>query len=159
MRVRFGGITSDAIDEKLADAAMHYADAERAEASLLEARALDPSCLPVYFALYKFYFYQSRLQEAEAITLQALLASARQADIPEDWQQLSAHTIDWSDIRAPQHFYLFSLKALAFIRLRRGEADQANALLRKIEELDPRDSVGASVIRTLAAAAGKLDHA
>jgi hypothetical protein len=50
----------------------------------------------------------------------------------------------------PQHFYLFTLKALAFIRLRLGRPGESLALLNKLSELDPGDSVGSSVIRDLA---------
>jgi hypothetical protein len=46
-------------------------------------------------------------------------------------------------------FYHFSLKALAFIRLRRGDAEESLALLAKLAEIDPNDQVGAEVIRAL----------
>ena len=49
-----------------------------------------------------------------------------------------------------EHFYLFSLKALAFIRLRRGDREGCERLLAKLGELDHNDSVGASVIRAFA---------
>ncbi len=147
---RFGGNAPPEIDRRLRDAA--YAAPPRAERLLLDAHRLDPDCLPVYFALYKFYFYRSRLTDAERITLRALEAAARQAGFPGDWTALRPDSADWADIAGPAHFYLFSLKALAFIRLRQGRADEANALLAKLAELDPRDSVGASVIGSLAAA-------
>lgn len=149
---RFGGPTPAAVDRRLEDAAASYADGALAETLLLEAHAFDPSCLPVYFALYKFYFYKSRLADAERIALAALDAAASQARIPADWRQLTAQSADWTDTRGPQHFYLFSLKALAFIRLRRGRVDAARVLLAKLADLDPRDTVGGSVIGSLAAA-------
>lgn len=153
-RARFGGTAPAAIDRRLEAAAASYADGALAETLLLEAHTLDPSCLPVYFALYKFYFYKSRLADAERIALAALDVAASQAGIPTDWRQLNTQSADWMDTRGPQHFYLFSLKALAFIRLRRGRAVEASALLTKLAELDPRDTVGASVIGALAAATG-----
>ena len=152
-RTRFGGPAPAAVDRRLEDAAASYADGALVETLLLEARTLDASCLPVYFALYKFYFYKSRLADAERIALTALDTAASQADIPADWRQLTPQSADWTDTRGPQHFYLFSLKALAFIRLRRARADEARALLTKLAELDPRDTVGASVIGSLATAA------
>ena len=151
-RARFGGPIPAAVDHRLEDAAASYADGAHAETLLLEAWTLDPSCLPVYFALYKFYFYKSRLADAERIALAALGTVASQAGIPADWRQLTLQSADWTDTRGPQHFYLFSLKALAFIRLRRGRADETRALLAKLAELDPRDTVGGSVIGSLAAA-------
>lgn len=169
-RARFGGPAPAAVDQRLVDAAASYADGALAETLLLEAHTLDPSCLPVYFALYKFYFYKSRLADrtearaavqgrtgcgfadAERIALAALDTAASQAGMPADWRQLTAQSANWTDTRGPQHFYLFSLKALAFIRLRRGRADTAQALLAKLAELDPSDTVGGSVIGSLAAA-------
>ncbi len=147
---RFGGNAPPEIDRRLRDAA--YAAPPRAEQLLLDAQQLDPECLPVYFALYKFYFYRSRLADAERITLAALDAAATQAGFPADWRQLNARSADWADTRGPQHFYLFSLKALAFICLRRGHADEACTILAKLAELDPRDSVGGSVIGSLVTA-------
>ena len=152
-RARFGGPTPAAVDRRLEDVAASHADGALAETLLREAHALDPSCLPVYFALYKFYFYKSRLADAERVALAALDAAASQAGIPADWRQLTPQSADWADTCGPQHFYLFSLKALAFIRLRRGRADETRALLAKLAELDPRDTVGGSVIGSLATAA------
>ncbi len=119
---------------------------------LRDAQRLDPECLPVYFALYKYYFYRSRLADAERAALDALNAAARQGGFPADWAELKPETANWSDIRSPAHFYLFSLKALAFIRLRQRRAPEARELLDKLTELDPLDRVGASVIGSLAAA-------
>jgi tetratricopeptide (TPR) repeat protein len=149
---RFGGAAPEPVDRRLRDAASAYADTDRAEALLCEARALDPQCLPVYFALYKFYFYKRRLAEAEATALQGIEVAARQAGFATDWNLLGPHSAAWADTDGPQHFYLFSLKALAFIRLRLGRAGEAAVLLDKLAELDPQDSVGAAVIRALAAA-------
>lgn len=140
-----------AIDEHLRAAARVYADTPAAEAILLRALSLDPHCLATYFSLYKFYFYKHRLLEAERTALLGLEAAARQSGFPADWHRLDAGSSNWSHVESPQHFYLFTLKALAFIRLRLNRANEAHALLAKLAELDPSDSVGAGVIRALAA--------
>jgi hypothetical protein len=140
-----------AIDEQLRVAAERYADTAAAETILLRALATDPQCLATYFSLYKFYFYKHRLLDAERTALLGMEVAARQVGFPTAWQRLDANSTDWSDVHAPQHFYLFTLKALAFIRLRLKRADEARAILAKLSELDPRDSVGANVIRALAA--------
>lgn len=80
----------------------------------------------------------------------ALGEAARQAGFDPDWQQATAASCDWSDTFGPQHFYLFSLKALSFILLRQDRGGESEEILAKLEVLDPRDSVGASVIRDLA---------
>lgn len=150
---RFGGEVAPAIDRHLLDAARSYAYTSRAESLLLDAHKLDPECLPVYFSLYKFYFYSNRLHDAEQIVLAALDTAARQAGIPSDWSSLQADTAAWHDTGGPAHFYLFSLKALAFIRLRLGLTQAADELLNKLLELDTNDTVGSSVVRSLASAA------
>lgn len=124
----------------------------RAEAILWSAQAMFPECLPVYFALYKFYFHKGRLHEAERATRLGLAQAARQAGFDSDWHCLTRASVDWNDTRGPQHFYLFSLKALAFICLRLGRRSESHAILSKLAQIDPGDSVGASVIRDLAAA-------
>lgn len=127
-----------------------YADTQLAETLLWQAHRLDPDALPVYFALYKFYFYKRNLENAELAARMALLSAARLGGFAADWQALQADSSDWSDYASPAHFYLFTMKALAFIRLRRGDADEAAIILAKLAELDPRDSVGALVIRSFA---------
>lgn len=139
------------VSEWLAQAGAAYHNTERAEFLLCTAQALAPECLPVYFALYKFYFYKHMLPQAEEVALQALEIAARQGGFSPDWTRLDAHSADWRRVDAPQHFTLFTLKALAFIRLRLGRREDSHALLIKLQELDPLDTVGASVIRDLAA--------
>lgn len=122
----------------------------RREFLLWSAHALAPNHLPVYFALYKFLFHQKRLVDAERVALMALGESARQGGFPVRWNELRHWTADWSD--GPGRFYLFSLKALAFIRLRLHGLKAAGPLLEKLHELDPQDQVGGSVITDLARA-------
>lgn len=133
----------------LQDAAAAYSQTHRAEAILWSAQAIAPSCLPVYFSLYKFYFYKHQLENAEQAARQGLAVAARLGGFDPDWRAATPHSADWNDCFGPQHFYLFSLKALAFICLRQQRADESRAILDKLEEIDLRDSVGASVIRDL----------
>lgn len=139
-----------AIDATLREAASCYDDTAKAEALLWTALKADPQCLGSHFSLYKFYFYKRKLKQAEEVALLGLETAARQGGFSPDWTQLDAQTCDWRRVDAPQHFYLFTLKALAFMRLRLGRTDESHALLAKLHELDPLDSVGASVIRDLA---------
>lgn len=140
---------SPVIAKLLQDAAVAYGQMHRAEAILWSAQAIDPACLPVYFSLYKFYFYKGRLEMAERVARQALAVAARHGAFDPDWRNASAVTVDWNDRYGPQHFYLFSLKALAFICLRSKRAEECRDILDKLAEIDPQDSVGATVIRDL----------
>jgi tetratricopeptide (TPR) repeat protein len=138
------------IDGLLRRAAEAYDDYERAEFLLWTALKIDESCLGSYFSLYKFYFYKRKLAEAENVALLGLKEAARQGGFTQDWTHLNADSVDWARVDAPQHFYLFTLKALAFMRLRLGRPEECAELLAKLQELDPKDSVGASVIRDVA---------
>lgn len=128
-----------------------YHDTARAEALLQRAKAEAPESLAVYFSLYKFYFYKGRLADAEAAVRAALATAARQGGFPDAYQSLTAASADWLRHDSPEHFYLFSLKALAFIRLRQGDTGGCEAILGKLRELDSADTVGGSVIGALAA--------
>ena len=131
-------------------AAATSGDWRDAESLLWRAQAAEPDCLHVYFTLYKFYFNHKRLGDAERATYLALDTAARLANISADWRMHDISACDWAKANSPQHFYLFSLKALAFIRLRQLRADDAALILAKLREIDPADSVGHSVIDSYA---------
>ncbi|SMF97601.1 hypothetical protein SAMN02949497_0171 [Methylomagnum ishizawai] len=135
----------------LEEAMGSYHDTAKAEALLLKARSQAPEALAVYFSIYKFYFYKGKLAAAEAAVRAALATAARLGGFPDDYPALTPDTTDWSRHDSPQHFYLFSLKALAFIRLRQGDSLGCEAILGKLGELDRADTVGGSVIGALAA--------
>ena len=128
-------------------------DKLRAEQLFAEAYQLDKACLQTYFALYKFYFYQARLEEAEHYVRAGLQEAARQGQFPADYRRLFRDKLNWdmygSEVAL---FYLYTLKALAFIKLRQNQAPQAQIILAMMRELDPEDRSGASVIMDLASA-------
>ena len=127
-------------------------DQNRAEKLFLQAQALDRHCLQTYFALYKFYFFQKRLVDAERIVMAGLEEAARQGGFPSDYRRLVQNRQKW-DLYANEIalFYLYTLKALAFIKLRLGFTLDAKLVLSHLQQLDPEDLSGASVIMDLAA--------
>jgi hypothetical protein len=147
----YGGEVPEDIAALLEDGMSRYAETDAAEAKLLEAKKKAPWSLAVHFSLYKFYFYKKRLPDAEAIAREALIEAAAQGGFDPEWEKLAPSSANWKDAAA--HFYLFSLKALAFMRLRQGDEAGCSSMLSKIDELDKEDSVGASVIREIAAGA------
>lgn len=149
-RSLFGGDAPADVSALLERAMQSYADTQLAESLLWQAHRQAPDALPVYFSLYKFYFYKRDMENAELAARMGLAASAMAGGFAADWQALRPGAADWSDYASPAHFYLFTLKALAFIRLRCGDADESSGILAKLAELDPGDSVGASVIRSIA---------
>ena len=152
MRALYAGTVPPSVSGLLDEAMSLYADTASAEALLRRAQRAAPEALPVYFSLYKFYFYKGRLADAEASARLALAAAARQGGFSGDFRELSADSAEWNRHDGPQHFFLFSLKALAFIRLRRGDKLGCDRILAKLAELDRDDTVGASVIGSIAAA-------
>ena len=127
-------------------------DQSRAEKLFLQAQTLDSHCLQTYFALYKFYFFQKRLADAERIVLAGLEESARQGGFPSDYRRLARNRQKWN-LYANEItlFYLYTLKALAFIKLRLGFTIDAQLVLSHLQQLDPEDLSGVSVIMDLAA--------
>lgn len=127
-------------------------DQSRAEMLFLQAQALDRHCLQTYFALYKFYFFQKRLVDAERIVIAGLEEAARQGGFPSDYRRLTKDHEKWN-LYANEItlFYLYTLKALAFIKLRLGFTIDAQLVLSHLRQLDPEDLSGASVIMDLAA--------
>jgi tetratricopeptide (TPR) repeat protein len=152
-RVLFSPNIPNAVDYLLqAAVAVSSVDQTKAENLFLQAQALDKQCLQTYFALYKFYFFQKRLVDAEKIVLSALDESARQGSFPSDFRRLVIEGQKW-DLYASETtlFYLYTLKALAFIKLRQGYNSDAQLILSHLRQLDPEDLIGASVIMDLAA--------
>ena len=123
-----------------------------AEALFIQAQSLDHECLQTYFALYKFYFYQKRLVDAERFVLAGLKESAKQGGFPNDYRNLVEKLPTWNLYANDCGlFYLYTLKALAFIKLRQGYTLDAEFILSTLQQLDPKDLSGASVIMDLAA--------
>lgn len=148
-RMAFGDVPEH-VDLKLQAAVTARESPQTCEALLWEAHQLGPRVLPVFYALYKFYFNQKRLADAERAALIGLDAAAREMGVSSDWRTLTpASAADWT-VEGPTRFYLFTMKALAFINLRRDKPDAAGQLLAKLAELDPEDHVGYGVIALLA---------
>ena len=128
--------------------ALHRHDRVGADACFRAALALDPSALPTWFCLYKIHTYAGDLDAALEIAEGALREAARQANLPADWTEWRAEEMD---PHGPRRFALYTLKALAFIRLRRDETAAARHVLARLAALDPDDAVGGSVVAAIAA--------
>jgi hypothetical protein len=127
-------------------------DQSLAETLFLQAQTLDGHCLQTYFALYKFYFYQKRLIDAERIVLAGLEESSKQGGFPNNSYELVRNLQEWNLVNNENAlFYLYTMKALSFIKLRLGLTEDALLVLSHLKQLDPKDLCGASVIMDLAA--------
>jgi len=136
------------------EAAMHlqlaslaYAQDTVAEAHLGEAAALAPDHEAVLIGQYRFYFYKGRLREALEIARVCLLKAARENGLDPDWRRVRMRDGDFGsyDARLPR-FYLFTLKAYAYLQMRIGYLEEGREAILKLLELDPSDKVGARVL-------------
>ncbi len=122
-----------------------------ADAKFRQALALDPSALATYFCLTKIHAYQGALDEALAIAEAGLAEAARQAGLSADWAGWTPDDLAKSS-PGPARFSLYTLKAIAFIHLRRGEAEEARRRLDKLAGLGVMEGIGGGVVADLARA-------
>ncbi len=146
--INFGDLPRAINDLLQKGVAAYRRDFAAADALFREALAAAPGQLPTYFCLYKIHTYQGNLDEARAVAQSGLKEASRQAGWPEDWR-------DWTpqaDISGGAgRFALYTLKALAFIHLRRSERRDAEAMLDALRLLDPTGEVGWPVVAELSA--------
>jgi len=146
--IDFGDNVPQAVNALLQQGvAAYYDDRPRADALFRQAQDLGPEQLPVYYCLYKIHTYQGNLDAALRAARDGLAEAARQANISPDWQL-------W-DGPLPQagaaRFAAYTLKAMAFIHLRRNEAPVAKRMLAKLAEMGPDDGMGNSIVAEIAA--------
>jgi len=146
----FGGALPEAARGLLHRAAL--APRSDVGALLWTAQALAPQALSVYHALYKHHAGRREFEAAERAAQRGLREAAHQAGLADDWRQVTPETlpaaVDFSRA-GPARFWLFTLKALAFIALRSQRPQDARQLLARIAALDPQAHIGGEVIATL----------
>ncbi len=122
---------------------------DRCEADRLfrQALARAPEALPVYFCLYKIHAYQGNSELALEAARAGLAVATRQAGWSSDWRRWPE---DGEKSGGAERFALYTLKALAFIHLRRNEREQAMSILARLAVLDPCARVGWHVVKALA---------
>lgn len=145
--IDFGGVP-DAINALLQQGVLAYRrDRDEADRIFRQALEAAPEQLPTYFCLYKIHAYQGNPDAALEAAEAGLCEAARQAGWNLDWR-------DWKSApslpSAPERFALYTLKALAFIHLRRNEPAIAREMLKRLARLDPTGAVGWPVVQALA---------
>ncbi len=132
-------------------AAVNYGNDE-AELMLLRANLVAPQHLQVLVALYRYYFYQHRLDDALLVAESALAVTAKRLDFPAAWSFLREANIVAGVIRSMGlvRFYLLALKATAYIHLRLGNFVTGVTMLEKLVELDAHDRIGAAALLAIA---------
>ncbi len=126
-------------------------DKAAADALFRAALARDPSALATYFCLYKIHAYGARLDDALVIAEAGLAEALRQAGLPGDWTLWTPEDLAVA-APVPARFALYTLKAIAFIQLRRGEPDETRRRLDRLAALGASDGIGGGVVADLARA-------
>ena len=128
------------IEVLIAKASDAYGNGE-AETYLLQAYSLAPQQLVVLVALYRYYFYQHRLNDALTIAEQALQVAGQRLGFHSSWQHLQLSRIEQVEHHAIGllRFYLLVLKASAYLNLRLANYSEAQSQLEKLIELDSQD--------------------
>jgi tetratricopeptide (TPR) repeat protein len=148
--INFGEVLPEVNEILQRGVGLYRRDPAAADTAFREALALAPDQLPTYLCLYKIHTYQGNLDEALAIARAGLAEATRQAGLDPDWQVWQAAEIS-DDVNGPGHFALYTMKALAFIHLRRDEGNESRRYLDKLADLGAMETVGGSVIEALSA--------
>lgn len=129
------------------EASRHYGQSV-AEHRLLYAHFLAPEQLTVLVALYRYYFYQHRLEDALIVAERAMNVSAQRLHLVGGWSSLGHVALGEAVMRSMGmlRFHLLALKGSAVIMMRLGQVDEARARLEKIAEIDERDALGVQPI-------------
>jgi len=143
-------ITSLAVQQLLREPINVVDDWQRAESLLRGVDLILGGRIEVKIALYKMFAYSNRHADAEQLILQVLKQAGEPLGWSDDWRALPGRPLDSASIVGNTRMYLYSLKALGFVSLRSGQIDQAIAVLHKLQQLDPHDEVGGSVVQGMA---------
>jgi tetratricopeptide (TPR) repeat protein len=138
----------DSQTKQLLDAAAeNYGEAE-AEESLLRAYFLEPEHPMVLVALYRYYYYQHRLEDALRVAERVLKTFAERLELPRDWQRLTEQQIGNGVMVSMTmiRFYMLALKGAGYLELRLGRHEAALARLQKVADLDTNDRLGAQAL-------------
>ena len=135
------------VSRLLEDAADAYGS-EVAESLLLRANLMAPQHLIVLVALYRYYFYQHRLEDALLVAESALAVVGRRLEFPDTWVYLREANVGAGVMRSMGlvRFYLMVLKAAGYINLRLGHLETGKAMLEKLVQLDSHDRIGGKAL-------------
>jgi len=139
-------------DETLLKKAADAYPSEETETILRGMQLRLPENLTILVALYRFYYYQHRYQDALDISARAIDVSASMMGLAISWEDLTESHIAQGVFVSMGliRFYMLCIKASAYLLMRIGEIEQAEERLKKIIELDPADQFGAAFLLKMA---------
>ena len=136
----------------LLDAAAEAYGDESAEHSLMRAYFTEPEHLTVLVALYRYFYYQHRYQDAFLVAERAMDVAARRLELRVSWRQLTLKSLGVGVMKSMTltRFYLMALKGAGYLKLRTGETRSGLERLEKVAELDVDDRLGVGTLVQLA---------
>ena len=142
---------SPEVDALISGAAEQYG-APEAELSLLRAYFLQPEHFTVLVAMYRYFYYQHRFEDALRVADRILVISAGQLGMNCDWQKVNDVDLACGVQRSMGllRFYLHALKGAGYLNLRLGQYEDALHRLQKVVDLDASDRIGAVALRDMA---------
>lgn len=148
-------------DEVLLKNAAEVYPSKETEVILLDLHSRLPDNLIVIVALYRFYYYQHRYEDALEIASKSLEISATKMGLRVDWSELTESRMGMGVFisMGMVRFYMLALKASAFLYMRTGKIEKAYERLAKIVELDPADQFGAGFLLRMAEKELSIKHA
>ncbi len=147
----FEEVLSEEAEKCIDQAAENYGQSD-SEISLMRAYFLEPEHPMVLVALYRYFYYQHRLQDALIVAKRVLRIYSLKLKFPNDWNELSEVYLKkhCKNTMTQVRFYLLTLKGAAYLELRLGEEKKAVSRLKKILELDSNDRLGAKILLDVA---------
>lgn len=130
------------------DSAAENYGSPKAENNLLRAYFLEPEHPMILVALYRYFYYQHRLNESLMVAERVLVVIAKRLDLPSDWRDLSEGRLGSGVMISMTliRFYMLALKGAGYLELRLGNYDSALERLEKVAELDSKDRLGAQAL-------------
>lgn len=141
-----GGLPGEA-QVHLDKAAACYHQSDIAETHLFDASRIAPGHAAVLIAFYRFYFYKGRLVDALDVARECLAKAMADNLLGDDWLAVEPDDADFSDWGALRpRFFLFTLKAYAYLNMRLGRLNEGRMAAEKLLYLDRADRIGARVL-------------
>lgn len=139
------------VERMLHKAAELYGSKE-AEYELLSAYFQQPENFTVLVALYRYFYYQHRYDDALSVAQRILVICADQLGFDRDWRLINDMDLAYgvSQSMSLMRFYLYTLKGAGYLHLRLGNYQHALERFEKVIQLDVSDRIGAGSLYELA---------
>jgi hypothetical protein len=144
--------------EQLRLASLAYADSAKAEMHLAMAKMIAPDNPAVKVGEYRYYFYKGQLMEALSVAEHCLKLTAQELDFSPNWRLVWPHHANFQSEEPAHRFYLFCLKAYAYLLLRLNQLEIGREVAEKLLQLDPNNKIGGQVLLDVLDRIGKDDY-